>query len=279
MFRTYSQGQKEWLINKLNLKTVTVDIKKVKGKKGKSLKSTNNESNEDSEPLTKQDFIYDYKHGWFFGLTKKEPMKGELLYYEWIQKNLNTGFIQLVMENSGHWLQIPAGRSRKRKHMEVGTDDQDINERPRVKFKQGTLNTCLFSSVASALEYCGRSRTARMVQDQALKSSRLLTNEAMIELLTKTINRHEQQHGCSVSTRHYSKGMFDPFSTSSRFPTLAIIKATDGQSDHAITIVDNWIFDGNEDHALPLSMESLHICAPPEFECVLMAVQYIWSKT
>ena len=39
------------------------------------------------------------------------------------------------------------------------------------------------------------------------------------------------------------------------------IESTDGKTDHAITIVGDWIFDSNCERALRLSKESLDICS------------------
>jgi hypothetical protein len=39
------------------------------------------------------------------------------------------------------------------------------------------------------------------------------------------------------------------------------IQSTDGKTDHAITIVGNWIFDSTFERALPLTRESLDLCS------------------
>ena len=41
---------------------------------------------------------------------------------------------------------------------------------------------------------------------------------------------------------------------------LGVLKGSDGQVNHAVGIFNNWIFDSNEDFAIPLSQEGLDYC-------------------
>ena len=41
---------------------------------------------------------------------------------------------------------------------------------------------------------------------------------------------------------------------------LGVLKGSDGQVNHAVGIFNNWIFDSNEDCAIPLSQEGLDYC-------------------
>ena len=43
-----------------------------------------------------------------------------------------------------------------------------------------------------------------------------------------------------------------------------VVRDSDGSCGHAITIVDGWIFDSNEDHALPLCDASLNYITTSE---------------
>jgi len=46
----------------------------------------------------------------------------------------------------------------------------------------------------------------------------------------------------------------------SHYPKVLILQATDGSTNHAISVVGNMIFDCNEKSALPLSQENLDWC-------------------
>ena len=41
---------------------------------------------------------------------------------------------------------------------------------------------------------------------------------------------------------------------------VGVLKGSDGQVNHAVGIFNNWIFDSNEDCAIPLSQEGLDYC-------------------
>jgi hypothetical protein len=41
---------------------------------------------------------------------------------------------------------------------------------------------------------------------------------------------------------------------------LVGLQSSDGKTDHAVAVTENWIFDSNLNHALPLTKESLDLC-------------------
>src|SRR5688500_2314608 len=52
-------------------------------------------------------------------------------------------------------------------------------------------------------------------------------------------------------------------------PEIQIITclcASNGKTDHTVTIYNNWIFDGNFSHALPLHKHSLYLCCSTDDE-------------
>jgi hypothetical protein len=73
----------------------------------------------------------------------------------------------------------------------------------------------------------------------------------------------------------YGYNKLDVFANQSNCPTMAILQSTDGACNHGVTLVGDWIFDSNEDHALRISIESLNICAQPKFQCVFYAIRFI----
>ena len=55
---------------------------------------------------------------------------------------------------------------------------------------------------------------------------------------------------------------WDPIISPAEYLLCAVgIRSSDGKTDHAICIVDGWIFDATLEKALPLTMESLNICS------------------
>jgi len=49
-------------------------------------------------------------------------------------------------------------------------------------------------------------------------------------------------------------------------PIITCLRASNGKEDHTVTIYNNWIFDGNFSHALPLQKESLDLCCSTDEE-------------
>ena len=58
------------------------------------------------------------------------------------------------------------------------------------------------------------------------------------------------------------------------YPTIFVLQATDGNSEHAVTILGYWVFDSNLESALPLTVASLDWCVMGRFERVLYGHRY-----
>ena len=59
---------------------------------------------------------------------------------------------------------------------------------------------------------------------------------------------------------------FNIFNSYRHAPTIVIAVSIDEGTNHAVTLFDNYIFDSNEDHAIPISIEGLNRCFPPAFK-------------
>ena len=65
-----------------------------------------------------------------------------------------------------------------------------------------------------------------------------------------------------VKLKHYGISNWDVLVESKKYMLCVLgIESSDGKTDHAITIVGDWIFDSNCERALRLSQESLDICS------------------
>ena len=72
----------------------------------------------------------------------------------------------------------------------------------------------------------------------------------------------------------FRKGELNLLADVSDFPTVAILWATDGGIEHAVTVVGNWVFDSNLDRALPLSKGALDWCCVSEYKGVYWAMRF-----
>ncbi len=173
--------------------------------------------------------------------------------------------------------------AKKKSRLEIETSPEVRLSHPRqfrvscdwpiIKYPQGGEETCVFCSMANALFYMGKRETAAKINDQA-KRSVGLTMKNKIELLRGVIGRSERDKFMLNHVSRYGMGKLDPLKNISSCPTLAVIESSDGACNHAVTFVSNWIFDGNEQRALPLTKESLNKCGPPAYVQVAFAYRF-----
>jgi len=145
---------------------------------------------------------------------------------------------------------------------------------PTIAFRQGDKQLCMFYSFASALSYMNLHRLAVMVRDQAGRSLRLETLIERTSLLESTLIKHRNDLFDTACRSMYNRGKLDVINNQQKAPTLAVLMSVDGAVNHAVTLFDNWVFDANEETALPISIPALNRVAPPGFKEVLIAFRY-----
>jgi len=157
---------------------------------------------------------------------------------------------------------------------EYPTLRQVEQEWPDIQFRQGDENLCMFYSFASALSYMGLSRVASMVADQARKSLKKGTLVERLDVLQTTLVAHRDDLFDMNNKSTYHRGKFHPIDNKQKAPTLAVLQSVDGAVNHAITFFGEWVFDSNEEKALPICVQSLNRVAPPGYKDVLLAFRY-----
>ena len=143
---------------------------------------------------------------------------------------------------------------------------------PQIKFRQGTSDTCMFDSFASALSYLNLKNTAMMIHHQAKNSLKRQENSEKFSFLDELLQQYEPW--LAMLKLRYNLGRLDIMNNRSLSPTVAILQSMDGACNHAVTLVGDWIFDASKEKALPISEESLNRCAPTGFVTVVYAVRY-----
>jgi hypothetical protein len=126
-----------------------------------------------------------------------------------------------------------------------------------VKFQQGKVPTCVFSSAASAIHAFGDERAATK----------------LAEYTTESINYPNRMHFLHATVKQCVKGWcprqlpndaalaFNCLVDRSWYPICVLFLGSDGQTSHCITILADLIFDSNAPQALPLCQHSLDLCA------------------
>jgi hypothetical protein len=121
---------------------------------------------------------------------------------------------------------------------------------------QGTIDRCVYSSLASAFVHTGIPdlvRVAYLLQDKSnrlcggidcLQKARIIVEENIRWLEAKKLRNSFDWE------RDIHDYMF----------IVGVLQDSTNSCQHAITIFRNWIYDSNEPYALPLSKESLDCC-------------------
>lgn len=179
----------------------------------------------------------------------------------------------------------------------IMTDAQIDPSWPEVKYRQKKGEAyCMFYSMASALHWMGTElhfpdlvTVASNLYNYASRSVKnCITTEQRFYFMKKIIGGNVRTSdrisvevtvpAMTSTTTIYGGGKetndFDPTNREcSWYPTLAICESVDGSIEHAVTFVGKWIFDSNEEHALPITPEALNRCVPYGFKRVYEAFQ------
>jgi hypothetical protein len=142
---------------------------------------------------------------------------------------------------------------------------------PVVKYKQHGRMTCLFSSFASALYYMGMTEEAAYVHERSsVFSAETIFSLELWGRFRKTVNE-----ACGWLQLNRLKKHFDLLNYSGKYPAVVQLRATDGGTQHVITVVDGMIFDSNCDRALQLDREKLDwCCSSDDVESSFDRVEY-----
>jgi hypothetical protein len=120
-----------------------------------------------------------------------------------------------------------------------------------VQCQQGQLNTCVFSSFASALCGIGMSGIGILVE-KAGKSN--VDNPTALRELACFMCAHFWLQPIKIKNANG----FDLLNADLKEKlAVVVLKASDGSTNHAVTVHDSMIFDSNEPTALPLCRENL----------------------
>ena len=129
---------------------------------------------------------------------------------------------------------------------------------PQIHYQQGDLSYCLACSLASALYYLGlHLKSALIYQKRKALHECLDWKEKLKEVLAAHLPEYTM---IKVADHMFT---FDPLDGSRRVGDhvcLMVLQGEDGGCQHAITCVNNMIFDSNRKHAMKLNQENLDWC-------------------
>jgi hypothetical protein len=121
---------------------------------------------------------------------------------------------------------------------------------------QGEVDSCVFSSLASALHQTGIPDLVRVSYILHEKSNRLAGGTQCLKAAKTIVTENVKW----LQPKRISKD-FDWLNDMNEYMfVVGVIQDSTNSCQHAITIFRNWIYDSNEPFAMPLSQESLDCC-------------------
>ena len=195
------------------------------------------------------------------------------------RKGFKAKYQQLCKDKPDKWVKLPPGDARETTDSVGGVADgcllpaadrvtprvagSSVRGAPTVAHQQGRMDSCVFSSAASALASVGETTAALAVVEHIPES---IKDGDPMSLLHDVLKSNKVKTVEVV--RRFKRGRFDPLNEESPYPTTVQLLGEDGGVGHAVTIVGGWIFDATLPHALPLSRASLDECCSSTRGCV-----------
>ena len=208
------------------------------------------------------------KEGSFIGSSWDEERSTfstfEELSEDWVLKEFGEEKVatwKQMGEKGRSWYPIPIGNSVSETTL-ISEEIVDGNKMPRIEYNQGTKNTCIFDSAASALHYLGYERVARIIHIEG--QTNIMTMDAgKMDCLVQLMREH---CGTMIASKMEPKRE-DGFEFLCASDMLTVVpRGDDGNTSHAVTVVDSMIFDSNYTNALPFCKESMDkICSTKQF--------------
>jgi hypothetical protein len=188
---------------------------------------------------------------------------------DWVQQNISLSFQQLLKDlrrqNKTGFVLIPEGANE----LPEGAEIQFLPNAPVAKYWDPANSTvhrrCVLNSAASGMHYLGL-KTIAYYLNSAKQNSR--NDERGMEMFVKIFN----EHSTKPDRRLYQlmqkpkRGLWNMLQDCPKYALCLLgVRSIDGKTDHCICIVKNWIFDSNFEKALPLTTDSLNLCASGVF--------------
>jgi hypothetical protein len=121
---------------------------------------------------------------------------------------------------------------------------------------QGDIDTCVFSSLASAFHHTAIPDLVRVAHILQRRSSSLSGSSKCLHTAMQIV----AEHVTWLQPRRLPKCFSWENDINNYMFVVGLIEDSKNCSQHAVTIFRNWIYDSNEPLALPLSKESLDGC-------------------
>lgn len=180
---------------------------------------------------------------------------------------------KVFAKGKGGFLQIPVGNSTCARAVEIVSNI-------RLVFPQGSRQTCIYSSFASALWFLGMTDLSILVSSRASRSE---NNPFALKELAVLVHNHPTWLTPRRIKSAESSFKLLQHDLSNSLAVVVLKGIPDGACNHAITVHDGLIFDSNEEFAIPLSRSNLDLMCSTDnrdarFYCVTSGYLFIDSR-
>jgi hypothetical protein len=225
----------------------------------------------------------------FFGRENLNESGGEkfrevVLDTSWVQENFDPQFLALVVakakKEKHRFVKLPIGRARS-----LQTSKKIVNN-PTIAYPQYGMETCAFSSLCSALYFLKFEDVALEIDkfkmqliDEGTYNLRPDLMEIIAQYVQKNAPTYFQQGTTIIKIDDCDK--FDILDHGMRKPNILyhlVIRGDDGSENHAICVVNKWIFDGNFTNALELTKKNLDKCCESSYQGICIGFYYLLAE-
>jgi hypothetical protein len=196
--------------------------------------------------------------------TKEATTLNERISSVWMKQNFDPLFVQIVRKAGGKWIPVPIGDCTEDKAPKM------LRTTLKMRFCQRKNATCLPSSFASSLWYLGEkldhmgmfdaasiiSAKSEDLENEDMKSILAFLRQVMAQLVPEIgiyvwYNKRRRRRPMNTLQKKELIEFLTPY------PTIVVPLANDGSVSHAITVVDDLVFDSTQKYILKLGMQTL----------------------
>lgn len=220
-----------------------------------------------TDPLSAEDKWREESYKGIVRMDYNGDVEFQVLTKEWVERNFSEDFIKLLKAQRNDkfkgYIAIPEGANEDH---EAGTIVFAANA-PKLRYydkaPSAASRRCVLDSAASALYYIGKTKLANFINATKNDKTKVLNPfDYFAEVIRAHMTKDDKKEFQLLLLNRERKKTWDIF-TSPKNSLMCVvgIHSDDGKTDHAISIVGDWIFDSNFEKALPLTQESLDICS------------------
>jgi hypothetical protein len=183
---------------------------------------------------------------------------------KWVRDTFGDEFANALMASTKAFMEVPVG-DYKKSHL-VNHSNLIVPGAPKIKFQQEEgMDVCVPNALASVLFVLGFYEQATQIYEFGLAN---MINgpvagalDKVGQLAQKILPRWIQVSKSSINSPNAIL-KFD--NLDQRTILLAVLAASDGHRSHAVAIHGGFVYDANEEIALPLCQEALDYCTSTE---------------